>query len=133
MKKMLLVPILLCGLVLISAESFADNHGQAGGFTGPASTAQGGFTGPGPAALSVKQAVELADDTWITLKGHIVRHEGEDIYLFKDSSGEARVEIDDDAWGGQHIGPNDFVELVGKVDKDWGRVELEIERVRKAQ
>ncbi len=129
-KALLLCSMLLAGMVFLAPSSFANQHG--GGFTGP-SVQGGGFTGPGPDAVTVMKAKQLADDTWITLTGHILRHEGKDIYVFKDSSGEARIDIDDDAWGGIHISPQDKVVLVGKVDKDWGGVEIEVKTVRKAQ
>ncbi len=131
-KALFLCSVLMTGLFLLSPYALANNHARQGGFTGPTS-AQGGFTGPGPNLIGVMQAKQLPDDTWVTLKGHILRHEGKDIYVFKDKSGEARIDIDDDAWGGLHISPQDFVELVGKVDKDWGGVEIEVEIVRKAR
>ncbi len=109
----------------------ADNN-NSGGFSGP-SGMQGGFSGPGPQLMTVTQAAQQADDTWVTLKGNIIHHDGDEKYTFKDASGQGIVEIDHDKWGGQHIAPTDTVELITKVDKDWGHVELEVESVRKVQ
>ncbi|MDR1935344.1 MAG: NirD/YgiW/YdeI family stress tolerance protein, partial [Candidatus Accumulibacter sp.] len=59
----------------------------------------------------------------------IIRHLGKDKYLFKDATGEITVEIDDDEWGGQTITPDDLVELQGEIDKEWRRVEIDVDRV----
>ncbi len=103
---------------------------KSGGYSGP--SAQGGsYTGPGPAVMTIKEAYNQADDTWLTLKGKLVNHVGGKVYTFQDASGTGKVKVDDDAWNGQSIGPNDVVELLVDVDKDWGSVELEVERIIK--
>lgn len=56
---------------------------------------------------------------------------GKKVFLFKDDSGNVEVEIEPFVWQGQHISPQDKVKLYGKVDKDWGKTELEIHRVVK--
>jgi uncharacterized protein (TIGR00156 family) len=55
---------------------------------------------------------------------------GED-YLFQDSTGTITVEIDDKRWMGQVVGPSDTVEIYGKVDKDWNKVEVDVKRIVK--
>lgn len=108
---------------------FALAAGQ-GGFAGPTASG-GGFTGPGPALTTVKEAQGMRDDTRITLNGQIVQHLGGDRYLFKDHTGSIRVEIDDDEWMGQTVGPDDTVEIYGEVDKDWNSVEIDVKRLTK--
>ena len=73
----------------------------------------------------------MRDDAPVTLRGNIVKHLGKDKYLFQDSSGTIQVEIDDDKWQGQTIGPNDTVELHGEIDRDFNSVEVEVDRVVK--
>lgn len=111
----------------------AQNARAAGGYTGTAQAARapGGFSGPGPVAVSVKQALEMRDDTKVTLRGNIVQYLGDDKYLFRDATGSVRVEIDDDEWEGQTVSPEDTVELYGEVDKDWNSVEIDVKRLRK--
>ena len=114
-----------------SAAPAPDAH-AAGGFTGTSQTrGKGGFSGPGPAAMSVKQALEMRDDAKVTLRGNIVQHLGGDMYLFRDATGTVKVEIDDDEWNGQTVGPEDTVELYGEVDKDWNSVEIDVKRLVK--
>ncbi len=128
MKKFLSMTFLIA--FIISGGAVVAEAKNQGGFTGPASKG-GGFSGPGPKMIMIKDASKEADDAWVTLKGYIVQHDGDDKYTFKDPSGQGIVEIERKARHGQHIGPNDLVELITKVDKDWGQVELEVKQVRK--
>ncbi len=130
-KKCLSLAVVAVFITLASSTAFvaqADGH-KKGGFSGPSNA--GGFDGPGPKVVSIMNATKEADDTWITLKGKIIRHDGSDKYTFRDASGEGIIEIDDEAWNGVTVGPNDVVELVTKVDKDWGVTELEVKRINK--
>ncbi len=104
-------------------------HAKKGGYTGPGVN-QGGYTGPGPKVISIRDAGNQADDTWVTLQGTIVNRMGDDKYTFQDSSGTGIVEIERKAWRGLQVGADDVVQLLVKVDKDWGSVELEVETVK---
>ncbi len=104
-------------------------YAAQGGYTGPGAT-HGGYTGPGPKVIGIKSAGNQADDTWVTLQGTIINRMGDDKYTFQDSSGTGIVEIERKAWRGQQVGANDTVQLLVKVDKDWGSVELEVESVK---
>ncbi len=125
--------ITLVAVFIISSSASVALAKQHGGFTGPSGKGHGGFTGPGPKLMTIKDAGKQPDDTWVTLKGYIVQHDGDDIYTFKDPSGTGKVEIERKAWHGLNIGPHDLIELLTKVDKDWGHVELEVKQVRRAQ
>lgn len=130
MKKTLIIATTL--LALGSTAALA----QQGGYTGPSATAaqKGGFAGPKvTGAMTVDQAKQMRDDTKVTLRGNVIKHLGDDKYLFKDSSGEITVEIDDEDWRGITVGPNDLVEIYGEVDKDWNSVEIDVDVVRKAK
>lgn len=105
-----------------AAGGFSANQGQKAG---------GGFSGPGPAVMTVQQALSMRDDSMVTLRGNIVQHLGGEKYLFRDSTGAVTVEVDDDKWNGQTVGPDDQVEIHGEVDKDWNSVEVDVERLIK--
>ncbi len=100
------------------------------GYTGPSANNNGGYTGPGPIVISIKEAGNQADDTWVTLKGKIINHMGDEKYTFQDASGTGIVEIDRKAWRGVSVGADDEVELLVEVDKDWGSVEFDVKSVR---
>ncbi|WP_195918377.1 YgiW/YdeI family stress tolerance OB fold protein [Erwinia sorbitola] len=108
---------------------------QSGGFVDPnAPTTQmqrGGFSGPNGTVATVKQAQDMRDDAWVTMRGHIEKRIGDEEYLFRDATGTMTVEIDDKRWDGQTIGPKDQVELQGKLDKDFNSLELDVKHVRK--
>jgi uncharacterized protein (TIGR00156 family) len=103
--------------------------GSQGGFAGAGP--QGGFDGPGPVVISVSEARSLSDDAPVTLEGSIVRSLGKDKYEFQDSTGSITVEIDDDKWQGQRVGPQDTVILYGEVDKDLMQMEIDVKSLRK--
>ncbi len=114
-------------LMLILSLSLGGRHVQAQPSQG------GGFTGPGPSLVSVAQAKSMRDDTHVALRGYIIQGLGDEKYTFKDDSGTVTVEIDDHKWGGLKVGPTDLVEIYGEVDKEWTFVEIDVDRVIKAQ
>ena len=130
---------LALSLFLFAAGGSALAAKGDGGFTGPGGTAghvaatQGGFTGPGPALMTVEQAKTQPDDTWVTLKGQIVQGLGDKRYQFRDSSGEIQVKVGRKTWRGLQVGPQDTVELQGKVDKEWRETHVDVKQVRKTQ
>ena len=82
----------------------------------------GGFDGPRDPSLApttVKKALSMRDDAMVTLTGKIISSLGDEKYLFKDSTGEVIIEIDDEDWHGVKVTPNDTLEIVGKVDKEF--------------
>ncbi len=113
-------------LSLTLGASAALAKGPAGGYT-----EGGGYTGPGPALSTVSQAKEMRDDTPVTLRGYIIRHLGDERYVFKDNTGTVNVEIDHKRWRGQSVGPNDLVEISGEVEKDWTELEIDVKSVVK--
>ena len=113
-------------LTLTLGASAALAKGPAGGYT-----EGGGYTGPGPALSTVSQAKEMRDDTPVTLRGYIIRHLGDERYVFKDNTGTVNVEIDHKRWRGQSVGPNDLVEISGEVEKDWTELEIDVKSVVK--
>lgn len=87
-----------------------------------AGAAQAEFTGPSARGQEVTVAAATAarPGTYVTMTGSVVSHLREDYYLFRDASGEVRVEIADGVWGGRQVGPDMRVRLVGEVDRGGG-------------
>ncbi len=129
MKKAsrILLSSIFAGALLCSPGLAVEAFSQNGGYQGPSS---GGFSGPGPKVMTIKEASKQADDTWVTLRGKIINNVGGDIYTFQDASGTGKVEIDNEVWAGQNITANDTVEILVEVEKDWGHIEFEAERIR---
>ena len=94
-------------------------------------SAKGGFVSGAETIATVKQVMEMRDDIPVIVKGHIVQRMGDEMYLFEDSTGTIRVEIDDDEWRGQTITPTDTVKLYGEVDRGIFKTEIEVNYVEK--
>ncbi len=109
---------------------------QSGGFVDPNSpqtqAQKGGFKGP-QNVVTVKEAKEMKDDSWVTVRGTIEKRLSDDDYLFRDETGTLSVEIDDKTWQGQSVSPKDKVELQGEIDKAFNDAQLEVKQVRKIQ
>lgn len=113
----------VCSAPAVSFAVYSNSSGQ--------STAAGGFSGPGPGFLTVEQAKSMSDDSYVALKGSLVQQTGGEKYLFKDATGTITVEIDNDVWQGQNVGPQDVVEIHGELDKDLFSSEIDVDRIVK--
>lgn len=79
--------------------------------------------------VTVAEAKTMRDDANVMLKGKITGYAGDDDkYWFSDSTGKIRIDVDDD--------DNDEVSLIGKqvhivgdIDKDDGRTEIDVDHV----
>jgi uncharacterized protein (TIGR00156 family) len=87
-----------------------------------ANTNKGGFEGPGAQAIitTVAQAKSARDDAKCELIGNIVEQlpGDDDLYLFKDSTGEIVIELDDDLFKGRTVTPQNQIRIYGEVDND---------------
>ncbi|MGL6152726.1 MAG: NirD/YgiW/YdeI family stress tolerance protein [Aeromonas sobria] len=81
--------------------------------------------------VSASEVKSQRDESWVTLQGKLVKRLGEDSFMFRDSTGEIMVEIDDESWVGQEISPNDTVRISGEVDQDWSDVKVDVSSLSK--
>lgn len=85
--------------------------------------------------VTVEEVKAMPDDAVATVEGYIVQQlRGED-YLFRDDTGELRVDIDDDLWLGREVGAETLVRLTGEVDVEYRAgerfgVELEVHHLK---
>ncbi|BFO11251.1 YgiW/YdeI family stress tolerance OB fold protein [Serratia rubidaea] len=130
MKKLTLAALIaLCSTPVLA---------QQGGFDGPGAqnvqqTQQGGFSGPSASLTTVDKVKSMSDDAWVMLQGNIEQRVGDDTYTFRDTTGTLTVEIDHKRWNGQTITPKDKVQLEGKVDKEWSKLEVDVKNLKKIQ
>ena len=120
MKKLLTVSALALTLA-ISSTAFANNN------------TTGGFTGPGASTLNitVADALKLKDDAPVILSGKIEKSLGNEKYQFTDGTGIVIVEIDDEDWNGTNVTPEDTIEIRGEIDKDFTKLEIDVDTVTK--
>lgn len=123
-------------LTLIALATAPVLAAPQGGFMDPAAPAAqsnqaGGFKAGEASVVTVKQAEEMKDDSWITVRGKLEKQIGKEDYLFRDQTGTMKVEIDHKHWNGQTITPKDNVELTGELDKDFNSIEMDVKQVKK--
>ena len=99
--------------------------------------AQAQYTGPG-SEIKFHTIKEVKDDaikldrkdTYVRVKGFIIERVNDEDYVFQDSTGKIRVEIEDKYFPGFHIDENTEVIITAEVDYDLlDGTELEVEKV----
>ncbi|MBP5707500.1 MAG: NirD/YgiW/YdeI family stress tolerance protein [Alphaproteobacteria bacterium] len=91
----------------------------------------GGFSGGEDVILTVEQVKGMNDNSKVWVEGAIIQKNGDEKYMFQDSTGTIMVEIDDDAWHGLVIGPTDTVRIFGEVDHGLFNTEIDIDYIEK--
>ena len=92
--------LIVFGSFFVSSTAFSaanQSPQSGGGFVGQPAP-RGGYTGPGLAASSVSEVRSMPDDSYVVLRGNIVRSVGGERYLFQDATGTITVEIDHELW-----------------------------------
>jgi len=94
--------------------------------TGPA-MAQ--FVGPdaATAGMSAAEAGTARPGTYVTLDGSIVARLREDYYIFRDGSGDIRVEIEAGVFQNRPVSLKTRVRLRGEIDTGWNGVYVWVE------
>ncbi|NRD71963.1 NirD/YgiW/YdeI family stress tolerance protein [Shewanella sp. VB17] len=86
------------------------------------------YNGPNAETLinDAKKASQAKDKSPVELTGYLVKSLGDEKYLFRDSSGEVEVEIDNVLWRDIEVNSDTKVTLKGEVDDEWQGIEIEI-------
>lgn len=129
MKKLFAIATLALSSIAVSSVASAE------GFNGGAnaqSYQQQGFVDESVIVKTVADALKANDDTPVRLDGQIVKQVGKKDFIFKDASGqEIQIEVSKKAWNGTTISPQDNIQIIGKVDKEWNKTEIEVKQVIK--
>ena len=78
----------------------------------------------------VVTALNAGDDAKIELTGNIISSVSHEEYIFRDKTGEVKVEIDDNLWRGATVTPETPVVIRGEVDKDWSEVTIDADSIQ---
>ena len=82
--------------------------------------------------MTVEQVRGLSDNSPVIIRGYMLRQNGENSYVFQDTTGTINLEIDQEDWGGQTFSPNDYVEVWGEVDRNGASmIEVDVSAVKK--
>lgn len=126
--RILVIPAILATLAFSPMPAMS-------AFEGPGAPGHNsGYDGPisGALAKTVAEARQLADDSPVVLTGKIISQIAgkKDEFIFKDQTGEIRVEIDDKVFAGRRVTPQDTVKISGEVEKDFGKeVEIDVKHL----
>lgn len=84
-----------------------------------AATANAQFIGPGAtgSTITVDKISAARLGSYVTVTGHIVAHQRQDYFTFRDGTGEIRVEVDNSVWQNRQIAPETKVRLLTEVDQ----------------
>ena len=104
---------------------------MTGGARAAMNGSMGGFAGGENVILTVEQVKGMNDNSKVWVEGSIIQKNGDEKYLFQDSTGSIMVEIDDDAWHGLVVGPTDTVRIYGEVDHGLFNTEIDIDYIEK--
>jgi len=80
-------------------------------------------------AFTVEQVKILPDDTWVKMTGTIVRFLGDEMYIFRDDTGDITIDIDRKFRHDFSVG--DVVEITGKIDIDKSVVLINVKNIKK--
>ena len=127
MKKLLTVAAIALSSVAVYntaiAQGFNDGHKH---------NTQQGFVDESVIVKTVDDALNANDDTLVRLDGQIVKQIGKKDFLFKDASGkEIQIEVSKKAWNGETIAPQDNIQIIGKVDKEWNKTDIDVKQIIK--
>ena len=82
--------------------------------------------------VTVEQVRGMADNSPVIIQGYLLRKNGENSYVFQDTTGTINLEIDEEDWGGMTVTPNDFVEVWGEVDRNGSSmIEVDVSAIKK--
>ena len=101
MKKTTLITICLGLFLCFASVSFAQ-------FTGPSISGR---------ESTVGQISNTSVGSYVILTGHIIAHQRDEYFTFRDKTGTIRVEIENRVWQGREISPETRVRLMGEVDR----------------
>ena len=127
--------ITLSSIALAAPQGFGPAAGGGGAGAGPsgfggAGAGPGGFNNAAPNTVAAVKN-NAYDDQVVRLRGRLTNYLGQDKYEFSDGSGSITVELDDDRpWS--HIGRGQLIDIVGEVDRDMFRVQIDVKQATPA-
>jgi uncharacterized protein (TIGR00156 family) len=80
--------------------------------------------------VTVAEAKSLPDDAKVLLTGNIAESLGDEKYIFRDATGELKVEIERKLLRNIFVSENDMVEIEGEVDIERREIIIDAENIR---
>lgn len=81
--------------------------------------------------MTVEKAKELHDGATVSLRGNLVKKEGNDVYTLQDKTGKIQVYIPPAVFEGKSVSPDQLVGVSGSLDKKQQPVRVKATHFRK--
>ncbi|HAZ76275.1 MULTISPECIES: YdeI family stress tolerance OB fold protein [Enterobacteriaceae] len=81
--------------------------------------------------MNVKQALDMHDGGSVSLRGHLTAKKGNDMYTFRDKTGEVDVYIPMAVFDGREIDSDQLVGISGSLDKKQKPAQIKVHRLQK--
>lgn len=117
MKKIVLTA---CVAAFFSMTAFADDAPglKAGEAPPPPHKMEDGYRGMEDArGMTIEKAKEQRDGATVSLRGNLVKKEGDDVYTLRDKTGEIQVYIPAAVFEDKSVSPDELVGISGSLDK----------------
>lgn len=131
MKKIVLTA---CVAAFFSMTAFAEDAPglQADKAPPPPHQMEDGYRGMEDArTMTVTQAKELHDGASVSLRGNLIKKEGDDIYTLRDKTGEMQLYIPAAVFDGKSVSPDELVGISGSLDKKQQPVHVNVTHFQK--
>lgn len=129
MKKLLTVATIALTSIAVYGTATAQGFNDG---SKPQTYQPQGFVDESLVVKTVADALKANDNTPVRLDGQIVKQIGKKDFIFKDASGqEIQIEVGKKAWHGETVGPQDNIQIMGKVDKETNKIEIDVKHVIK--
>ena len=82
-------------------------------------------------SMTIKQAKTMHDGASVSLKGNLVKKTGEDLYQFRDKTGQIDVYIPMAVFDGKNVSPDELVGISGSLDAKQKPVRIKVSHFQK--
>ncbi|MDX6022098.1 YdeI family stress tolerance OB fold protein [Scandinavium sp. V105_16] len=98
----------------------------------PAHKIEDGYRGTDDArVMTVKFAKTMHDGATLSLRGNLIKHKGDDRYVFRDKTDTIDVIIPKAVFDGREVQPDQMISINGSLDKKLSPPVVRIDRLQK--
>ncbi len=98
----------------------------------PAHQLDDGYRGAEDArSMTIDHAKEMHDDASVTFRGNLIGKKGNDIYTFRDKTGEIDAYIPMAVFKDREVSPDQLISITGSLDKKQKPLRVKVSRLQK--
>jgi uncharacterized protein (TIGR00156 family) len=88
------------------------------------------MAGADDTVITVAEARELDDDAKVVLEGFIIEDLGDEMFIFRDATGDIDLEIDKHVWDKREMDPDQVVRVYGEIDLNNDSIKVEVKEIK---